>query len=151
MSGLRPGWMLALCATALSVSAWLPWLRTTSGAGGGGGGRASAIGGTLGNIELPPRFGVGQLITLFASVLIVLGALAARGLSSRLAATAAVVVSLLVGVLTWWYFHDNVHPPVSAGCGLYLGAAFALGALGCSVWALIAAVRSPEAIQTDRR
>lgn len=151
---LRPGWMLTLCATALSVSAWLPWLTTST----GGGGRASAIGGSVGDIALPPRFGIGQLIALFASVLIVLGALAARGLSARLAAAVAVAVSALVGVLTGWYFHDNVHPPVSAGYGFYLGAAFALGALGCSVWAWVTALRdrdeggrSAAMTPTDRR
>ena len=30
------------------------------------GGRASAIGGTLGSVSLPPRFGAGQLIVLLA-------------------------------------------------------------------------------------
>ena len=46
-------------------------------------GRANAIGGIVGNIwSLPPRFGVGQLIALLASTLIVAGAMAARGLSA---------------------------------------------------------------------
>lgn len=147
MSPPAPGWMLTLCATALSVSAWLPWLTTSA----GDGGRASAIGGTFGDITLPSRFGPGQVLALLASVLIVLGALSARGLAARLAATAAVVVSLSVGVLTWWYFHANVRPPISAGYGFYLGASFALGALGCSIWALVAALRTRAATPTDRR
>ena len=70
----RPGWLVALCAAILAVSAWLPWLTTTA----DGGGRANAIGGTVGNLVLPPRFGAGQLIVL-ASTLIVAGAMAARG------------------------------------------------------------------------
>ena len=140
MAGLRPGWLVALCATGLVISSWLPWLTTSA----RGGGRASAIGGTLGSIALPPRFGAGQLIVLLSSVLIVLGALAARELLSRLAASAAVVISVLVVVLTWWYFHVNVVPPVAAGYGLSLGAVCALGVLGCSVWALVTAVLSGQ-------
>lgn len=136
MAGLRPGWLVALCAAGLAVSSWLPWLTTSA----RGGGRASAIGGTLGSIALPPRFGAGQLIVLLSSVLIVLGAMAARELLSRLAASAAVAISVLVVVLTWWYFHVNVAPPVAAGYGLYIGAACALGVLGCSVWALVTAL-----------
>jgi hypothetical protein len=136
MSRLRPGWLLTLFAAALGISAWLPWLTTSV----GGGGRASAIGGTFGSIELPSRFGAGQLIALLSSVLIVLGALVGRELSPRLAAAASVVVSVLVGVLTWWFYHANVHPPVSAGYGFYIGAVCALGALVCSVSALAAAL-----------
>lgn len=136
MARLRPGWLLTLFAAALSISSWLPWLTTAV----GGGGRASAIGGTFGSLELPSRFGAGQLIALLASVLIVLGALIGRGLSPRLAAAAALVVSLLVGVLSWWYHHANVHPPVSAGYGFYVGAVCVLGVLVCSVLALVAAL-----------
>ena len=131
-----PGWLLVLFAAALAVSVWLPWLTTSS----AGGGRASAIGGTVGSIELPARFGAGQLIALLSSVLIVLGAMVGRNLSPRLAAAAAVVVAVLVGVLTVWYYRTNVHPPVSAGYGFYLGAAFTLGALACSLWALVTAM-----------
>ena len=66
----RPGWLVALCAAILAVSAWLPWLTTTA----DGGGRANAIGGTVGNLVLPPRFGAGQLIVLLASgIVLVLG------------------------------------------------------------------------------
>lgn len=128
--------MVAVCALALSVCSWLPWLTTTA----NGGGRASAIGGSVGSIVLPPRFGAGQLIVLLASVLVVLGAMAAREVAPRLAAGAAVLVSLLVVVLTWWFYRTNVHPPVAEGYGLYLGAACALGALAASLWALASAV-----------
>ena len=132
MRHLRPGWLLVFCAAAISACAWLPWLTTSA----DGGGRASAIGGSLGSIVLPARFGGGQLIVLLSSVLIVLGAMVARGISPRLAATAAVVVSLLLAALTWWYYRANVAPPVTAGYGLYLGAVCVLGAVLCSMWAL---------------
>lgn len=139
MARLSPGWLVALCSAALGVSAWLPWLTTSI----GGGGRASAIGGSLGSIVLPARFGPGQLIVLLSSVLIVLGAMAARGLSPRLSAVCALLVSVLVVILTWWYYRANVHPPVAAGYGLYLGALFAVAALVSSVWAVIfAALRA---------
>ena len=74
MARLRPGWLVALCAPILAVSAWLPWLTTTA----DGGGRANAIGGIVGAMPVPPPgFGVGQLIVLLASTLIVAGAMAA--------------------------------------------------------------------------
>ena len=133
MTRLRPGWLVSLCALALSVCAWLPWLTTSA----RGGGRASAIGGTFGSITLPPHFGPGQLIVLLTAVLIALGALVAREISPRLAAVAAVVISLLVMALTWWFYRANVAAPVAAGYGLYLGAACAVAGLACSVWALV--------------
>ncbi len=136
MTRLRPGWFVALCAALLGGSAWLPWLTTSA----HGGGRASAIGGAVGSIVLPSRFGAGQLIVLLSAVLIVTGAMAARDLSPRLASAAALVISLLVAFLTWFYYHLNVSPPVAAGYGLYVGAACALAALACSVWALAAAL-----------
>ncbi len=136
MTRLRPGWFVALCAALLGGSAWLPWLTTSA----HGGGRASAIGGTVGSIVLPSRFGAGQLIVLLSAVLIVTGAMAARDLSPRLASAAALVISLLIAFLTWFYYHLNVSPPVVAGYGLYVGAACALAALACSVWALAAAL-----------
>jgi hypothetical protein len=136
MARLRPGWLVALCAAVLAVSAWLPWL--TSGADGGG--HASAIGGIVGTMQVPPPgFGVGQLITLLASTLIVAGAMAARGLSGRLAPTAALAISVLLVVLTMWYYRLYVYPPVSAGYGLYLGASAAVFAVLLSVWAMAAA------------
>ncbi|WP_179476191.1 hypothetical protein [Mycolicibacterium vinylchloridicum] len=136
MAHLRAGWFVVLCATVLAVSAWLPWLTTSA----AGGGRASAIGGVVGSIVLPPRFGAGQLIVLLASVLIVTGAMVARNLSPRLAAAAALVISVLIGVLTYWYYHLNISPPVSAGYGFYIGAVSAAGALLSSVWALFTAL-----------
>ena len=96
MARLRPGWFVVLFAALLAGSAWLPWLTTSA----QGGGRASAIGGTIGSLVLPPRFGAGQLIVLLSSALIVTGAMAARNLSPRLAATAALVISALIGLLT---------------------------------------------------
>lgn len=137
MARLRPGWLVTAFAAALSVSCWLPWLTTSA----DGGGRGSAIGGAVGSIVLAPRFGAGQLITLLSSVLIVLGAMAARDISARLAAGAAVALSLLVGILTWFFYSANVRPPVGAGYGLFLAVAFTAGVLGCSAWALATAVR----------
>jgi hypothetical protein len=136
MVHLRVGWVVVLCAVVLAVSAWLPWLTTPV----LGGGRASAIGGTVGSIVMPPRFGAGQLIVLLASVLIVTGAMVARNLSPRLAAAAALVISVLLGVLTYWYYHLNVSPPVSAGYGFYIGAGAAASALLSSMWALVSAL-----------
>src|SRR5690242_496816 len=104
MVRLRPGWLVVLSAAVLAVSGWLPWLTTTA----EGGGHASAIGGTAGSLVLPPRFGVGQLIVLLASALIVAGAMTARGLSARMSALAAVLISLLILGLTVWYHHVNV-------------------------------------------
>lgn len=147
MARLRPGWLVALWSAALSISAWLPWLTTSV----GGGGRASAIGGALGSIMLPAHFGPGQLIVLLSSVLIVLGAMVARGLSPRLSAVAALLVSILVVVLTWWYYHANVRPPVAAGYGLYLGALCAVAAVICSVWAVLVALLRSGGTGVDGR
>jgi hypothetical protein len=136
MLRLRPGWLVALCAAILAVSAWLPWLTTRA----DGGGRANAIGGIVGNLPVPPQgFGVGQLIVLLAATLIVAGAMAARGLSARLASSAALAISVLLVVLTVWYYRLYVYPPVSAGYGFYLGAAVAIAAVLLSVWAMVAA------------
>src|SRR6476646_10707880 len=136
MVRLRAGWLVALCAAVLAVSVWLPWLTSRA----GGGGRASAIGGSVGNMPVPPPgFGVGQLITLLASTLIVAGAMSARGLSGRVASTAALTISVLLVVLTMWYYRLYVYAPVSAGYGLYIGAAAAVFAVLVSVWAMLAA------------
>lgn len=126
--------MLSLFAAGLSVSCWLPWLTTPV----NGGGRASAIGGTFGAISLTSRFGAGQLIVLLSSVLIVLGAMAARDLSARLAAASALAVSVLIGVLAWWFFRVNLVVPMRVGYGFYLATACAVGTLVCSIWALAA-------------
>ncbi|MDV3129874.1 hypothetical protein M1247_33555 [Mycobacterium sp. 21AC1] len=133
MARLRPGWLVALCAAGLVVAAWLPWLTTSA----AGGGRANAIGGAVGNIVLPPGFGAGQLIVLLGSMLIVAGAMAGRGLSERLASAAGLLISLVIAVLTVWYYSVNVRPPVAAGYGLYAGGALAVVAAVCSVWALL--------------
>ncbi|EUA30170.1 putative membrane protein [Mycobacterium xenopi 4042] len=77
---------------------------------------------------------------LLSSTLVVAGAMVGRGLSARLASAAALLISLLIAALTWWYYDINVKPPVSAGYGLYLGAAGAAGAVGCSMWALVSAL-----------
>jgi hypothetical protein len=136
MARLRPGWLVVLCAAVLAVSVWLPWLTSRA----DGGGRANAIGGIVGNIPAPPPgFGVGQLIVVLASTLIVAGAMAARGLFGRLASTAALALSVLLVVLTMWYYRLYVYSPVSAGYGLYLGAAAAVLAVLLSVWAMLAA------------
>lgn len=136
MARLRPGWLVALCAAVLAVSAWLPWLTRRD----DGGGHANAIGGIVGNMPVPPPgFGVGQLITVLASTLIVAGAMAARGLSGRLASTTALAISVLLVVLTMWYYRLYVYPPVSAGYGLYIGASAAVFAMLLSVWAMLAA------------
>jgi hypothetical protein len=131
----RPGWLVALCAAVIAISGWLPWLTTSA----NGGGHASAIGGTVGSIVLPQRFGAGQLIVLLASTLIVAGAMTARGLSPRAAALAAFGISLVVGALTLWYYRLNVHGALAAGYGLYIGAAAAVGAVVFSVWAVFSA------------
>jgi hypothetical protein len=81
-------------------------------------------------------------MVLLSSVLIVLGAMVGRGLSPRLAATAAVLISILAATLAWWYFRTNVAGGVAAGYGLYIGGACALAALVSSVWALAATLLS---------
>src|ERR1700754_4736614 len=136
MVRLRPGWLVALCAAVLAVSVWLPWLTTRA----DGGGHASAIGGVVGSMPVPPPgVGGGELIGLRASTWTVAGARAARGLFSRLASSAALAISVLLVVLTMWYYRLYVYSPVSAGYGLYLGAAAAALAMALSVWAMFAA------------
>lgn len=122
-----------MCGAIVSVSAWLPWLTAS-------GGRVSAIGGIFGDLPAPqPGFGVGQLIVLLASLLIVAGAMSARGFSARLASTAALAISVLLVVLAVWYYRLYVYSPVSAGYGLYLGVAVAVVAVVLSVWAMVTA------------
>ncbi len=136
----RPGWLVVFCGTVVAVSGWLPWLTTHVQRGG----HASAIGGTFGSLLLPPRFGAGQLIVLLASALIVAGAMTARGLAARLSAIAALLISALLALLTVWYYHLNVKPPVAAGYGLYIGAAGVVGAVLFSIWAVIASLTAPQ-------
>jgi hypothetical protein len=136
MARLRPGWLVVLCAAVLAVSVWLPWLTSRA----DGGGHANAIGGIVGSMPVPPAgFGVGQVIVLLASTLIVAGAMAARGLFGRLASSSALTISVLIVVLTMWYYRLYVYSPVSAGYGLYLGGAAAACAVLLSVWAMLAA------------
>jgi hypothetical protein len=138
MTRLRPGWLVALFAAIVSVSAWLPWLTTSI----NGGGWANAIGGSMGSLNLPPGFGTGQLIVLLSSTLLVAGAMVGRGLSATLASVAALVISLLVAALTMWYYVVNVKPPVAAAYGLYVGGAATAGAVVCSLWALASSLRA---------
>jgi hypothetical protein len=138
MTRLRPGWLVALFAATVSVSAWLPWLTTSV----NGGGWANAIGGSMGSLNLPPGFGTGQLILLLSSTLLVAGAMVGRGLSATLASVAALVISLLVAALTVWYYTVNVKPPVSAAYGLYVGGMATTGAVVCSLWALASSLRA---------
>ena len=136
MSRLRPGWLVALCATILVVNAWMPWLRAD-------GARASAVGGVVGDMdELRNRlsgFGVGQLIVLLAATLIVAGAMAARGLKARIASSAALALSVSFVVLTVFYYRLYVYTPVSADYGLYIGGGVAVAATLLSVMAMVAA------------
>jgi fucose 4-O-acetylase-like acetyltransferase len=140
MLRLSPGWLVALCAAILSIAVWLPWLTTRA----AGGGRANALGGVVGNLTLPPHFGAGQLIALLASMLIVAGAMAARGLSARVASSAALAISVLIAVLTAWYYRLFVNGPVAAGYGFYIGAVVTLIAIVLSVWAMVVARASVE-------
>lgn len=135
-SRLRPGWLVALFATILAVSTWLPWLKTKD-----KGGWVSAIGGAHGNWPPSHGFGLGQLIVLLASTLIVAGALVARGLSMRGASVAALIISLLIVGLSVVYYRTYVDPPaVSAEYGMYVGAVSTALAVTCSLWAVAAAV-----------
>ena len=137
MVRLRPGWLVVLFAAVVAVSAWLPWRTTAAG-------QISAIGWPWpqGSIPVASKFDAGQLIVLFASTLMVAGAMTARGLSARLSAVAALLLSLLIGGLTMLYYSQKIHPGFDVGYGLYIGAAGAIAAGVCSLWALIAALAS---------
>jgi hypothetical protein len=137
MIRLRPGWLVALFAAVVAISAWLPWLTT----GINGGGWASAVGGSSGSLHLPPGFGPGQLIVLLSSMLLVAGAMVGRGLSARPASIAGLLISLLIVAVTLRYYDVNVKSPVSAAYGLYVGGAAAAAAALCSVWALASSLR----------
>ncbi len=145
MARARPGWLVASCALVIAVSAWLPWLRSSA----DGGGRANAIGGVAGVMPVPPPgFGVGQLIVLLASTLVVAAAMSARGISARIASTAALAISVVLVVLAVWYYRLYVHPPVSAGYGLYVAASVAVLAVLLSVWTMFAAWRATSGVRT---
>ena len=133
MAGPRPGWLVALSAALVCRSAWLP--LTTSFIRAADVQRGSR---TFGSITLPSRFGTGQLIVLLSSVLIVAGAMVARSLSpsSRGHHRTGPVVGDRDTHLV--HYRLNVHSPVVAGYGFYLGAVFGVASVLCSVWALIA-------------
>lgn len=138
MAEVRSGWVVALSAVLLAASAWLPWLTTSV----AGGGRANGIGGVVGSMAAADHFGPGQLIVLLASVVMVTGAMVARGVSPRLAAGVALMVSVLIAVVMWWYYRVNVTAPVTAGYGLFISAGCVVAMVMSSVWALSAAVRT---------
>ena len=122
-----------MCALVVAVSAWLPWLTSSAGDG-----RANAIGGVVGAMPAPPPgFGVGQLVVLLASTLVVAGAMAARGISRRWASSAALAISLVLVALAVWFYRLYVYPPVSAGYGLFVGGSVALVAVLLSVWTML--------------
>lgn len=135
MAYARPGWFVALCAVVIAVSAWLPWLTSAE-----SGGRANAIGGVAGAMPSPPPgFGVGQLVLLLSSTLVIAGAMSARGISGRAASSTALAISVVLVVLAVWYYRLYVYPPVSAGYGLYVGGAVALVAVLLSIWTMLSA------------
>lgn len=127
---------MAFCAAVVGVSCWLPWLTTS-------GGHASAIAGRVADVVMP-RLGQGQFMVLLSALLIVAGAMTARGLSSRLTAVAALVMSIVVLALGVWWYRMYVHAPLAAGYGLYIGAVAAVGAVMFAVWATM------QALLTDR-
>ena len=141
MIRLRPGWLVVLFGVVIAISGWLPWRTTTS----NGGGHANAIGGTVGNLVPLSKFDAGQLIVLLASTLIVAGAMTARGLSARLSAGAALVLSMWIGGLAVVYYRQKVHPPVDAAYGFYISAGAPGAAAVCSLWALFSALASARA------
>ncbi len=127
---------MVVCATVILVSAWLPWLTTTT----DGGGRASAIGGRVGQIAVPPHgFGVGQLIVILTSTLMVAAAMSARNLSPRSSSAAALGISVLLAVMTLWYYRLYVGAPVAAGYGFYIGVVTIVIAIALSVLAMVVA------------
>ena len=136
MARLRPGWFVVLCATVILVSTWLPWLTTSA----AGGGRASAIGGKVGQFDVPPAgFGVGQLIVLLSTTLMVAGAMSARRLSARSSSAATLAISVLLAVLTAWYYRLYVGGPVEPGYGFYLGCVAIAVGIVLSVFAMVVA------------
>jgi hypothetical protein len=141
MIRLQPGWLVVLFGVVIAISGWLPWRTTTF----DGGGHSNAIGGTVGSLVPLSKFDAGQLIVLLASTLIVAGAMTARGLSTRLSAGAALVLSMWIGGLTVVYYRQKVHPPVDVGYGFYISAGATVAAAVCSLWALFSAVASARA------
>ena len=123
-----------LCAVVMMVSARLPWLVIDQS------NRSNALGGKLGVIAFPPSgFGVGQLIVLLTSGLVVAAAMAARSLSPRISSTAALALSVLVTVLAVWYYRLYVASPISAGFGFYIAVVAGVVAAVLSVLTMIVA------------
>jgi hypothetical protein len=134
MARLHPGWLVVLCATVLLVSSWLPWLTTTA----GNGAHATGIGSKVGNIGVPPEgFGVGQLIVLLSSTLIVAAAMAARSLYPRITSTAALSISVFLTVMVAWYYHLYVAKPIAAGLGLWIGGSAMIVAVVLSILTMV--------------
>lgn len=127
MRRLQPGWLVAFCALVVGVSCWLPWVTTS-------GEHASAIAGSVAGVAMP-RLGPGQFMVLLAALAIVAGAMTARGLSGRLTAVTALVLSIAVLALGIWYYRMHMHPPLAVGYGFYIAAVAAVGAVACAVWA----------------
>ena len=141
MTRLRPGWLVVLFAALIAVSGWLPWRTKADGS------HSNAIGGIVGNLPPLPKFDAGQLIVLLASTLIVAGAMTARGLSARMSAVAALVLSLCIAALTVVYYQQKIHSGVYASYGLYIGVVATGAAAACSVWALLSALASARPAQ----
>jgi hypothetical protein len=137
MTRVRPGWLVALFAVAVALSVWLPWLTT----GKSSGGWATAIGGSIDGLHIQHRFGTVQLIVLLSTVLLVAGAVVGRGLSTRAASAAALVISLAVVALMVRFYSVNIKAPVSADYGFYVAGTAAAAAVLCSLWALASSLR----------
>lgn len=60
-------------------------------------------------------------------------------MSARVASSAALAISVLLVVLTAFYYRLYVYTPVSAGFGLYVGVAVAIVAAVLSVMTMVAA------------
>ncbi len=138
--------MIALCAAILGASVWMPWLTT----GVNGGGHANAVGGSIGSMIAPQRFGTGQLIVLLTATLLVAGAMTARGISARGASLTALANSVCIVALAWSYYRLNVGPTISVSYGWYLGVAAAAMAIGCSLWAVVDALRGSNIRDENR-
>lgn len=132
----QPGWSVAFCALIVSGSTWLPWATSATG-------RANAVGGVVGDMARPDGFGSGQAVLLLAALLLVTGAMIGRDLSPKVAAGAALGISVLI-VAAAVLFHRH-HVDASAGYGLFVGVGAALAAAGCAAWALVAQLRAERA------
>ncbi len=130
----HPGWSVAVCAVLVFASSWMPWLHSADG-------RANAVGGVVGALPRSDGFGAGQLVLWLAAVLLVTGAMIGRGISTLTSSIGALTVSLLLVATVTWYYRDNVTASIAAGYGLFTAAAAVAGATGCSVWALLVALR----------